>query len=112
VLDILTPLFAARERPPLKPDLYRLIAQTWRYSGQAPTADNLEVVAEGVNKFPRDVPLVLAAAEVYAKHGFTHEATVLAQGGLKITKTGEASRRFAEILNTLKASPASAPTAL
>ena len=111
VIDVLTPLFAAREQLPRRSELYQLIAETWRYSGQAPTAANLEVVAEGVNVFPRDVALVLAATEVYAKHGFTREATVLAEGGLKIAKTGEAARRFSEIIETLKSSPGPTPPA-
>ena len=78
---ILQPLFVGREKSPLLPEIYRLIADTWSASQDAPRRENLGVLIEGVTRFPADAPLIAKAAALYRQNGFTAEADELDKFG-------------------------------
>ncbi len=78
---ILQPLFVGREKSPLLPEIYRLIADTWSASQDAPRRENLGVLIEGVTRFPANTALIAKAAALYRQNGFTAEADELDKFG-------------------------------
>ena len=78
---ILQPLFVGREKSPLLPEIYRLIADTWSASQDAPRRENLGVLIEGVTRFPANTALIAKAAALYRQNGFTAEADELEKFG-------------------------------
>ncbi|MDI1248008.1 MAG: hypothetical protein PSV13_03910 [Lacunisphaera sp.] len=103
--QVLTPLFAARERRPSVVDVYLLIAEAWGLSATPPTRGNLSVLIEGTEFFPHDPTLLLRAAKLHARNGFTTETVVLAELGMKTSGDPAAKARFAEIINAGSPSP-------
>jgi hypothetical protein len=72
--EVLRPLFLARGQAPALPEVYETIADAWAASTAVPTRGHLAVLDEGVRFFGRRVPLIVRAAELYRRHGFTAEA--------------------------------------
>jgi hypothetical protein len=107
---VLSPLFAARGVPPLLPETYELIAETWERSAVKPRRDNLAVLDEGVQRFPRRVDLIYRAAVLNAQNGFLEDAAALADWGLKVAPDEAARERFAQLKATLPP-PTPAPAA-
>lgn len=94
VTAVLTPLFTARKTPPPMAEVYALIAQTWALSARAPELSHLDVVLEGVTRFPRDVSLVMDATLLAANRGFPQVAQSLAQLGVKVASEPGDQDRF------------------
>jgi len=97
LVAVLSPLFAARPHKPVLADMYALIAEAWRHADARPSAAQLEVLDEGAQQFPRDVPFVLAAAEAYAAHGFAERTVLYATLGEKIAAEPDVRQRFTEL---------------
>ena len=95
--DIIEPLFAVRELAPPMPEVYRLIATTWRASATAPSHEDLAILDEGVGLFPGDIALVYQAAALCADHGFVAEATRLTDHGLRLALDEGNLIRFSEL---------------
>lgn len=74
LIEVLNPLFAARASQPALPEVYELIGEAWMASSAPASRGHVAVLDEGVRLFPRRVPLMLTAAELFARHGFTAEA--------------------------------------
>ncbi|MBL9189635.1 MAG: hypothetical protein JNK23_19295 [Opitutaceae bacterium] len=74
VAGVLQPAFAARADRPALAEVYETIAEVWAWSAPRATRGHLAVLDEGVRLFPRRTSLVLRAAEVNLRHGFTTEA--------------------------------------
>lgn len=77
VAEILRPLFAARADRPPQAEVYETIAEVWAWAAPRATRGHLAVLDEGIRLFPRRSALVLRAAEVNLRHGFTTEAATL-----------------------------------
>lgn len=97
VVDVLTPLFTARAQNPPLPEVYELIADGWAASSIPPKHAQIDVVYEGVKLFPRRVPLVRRAASMYLNNGFTAEAAVLIDLGLRVS-TDDGDRAYFTML--------------
>ncbi len=95
--SVLTPLFESLDHKPGLADTYTLIAEAWRQAATKPSAAQLQVLDYGVTRFPRDVPMVLAATEAYASHGFADKTALLARFGEKIASDPVSKTRFAEL---------------
>ena len=107
--DILGPLFVARGQPPTLPEVYEMIATVWAKSDTPPTAGNLAVVDEGVQRFLKRPDWIYQAALLKQQYGFLEDAAVLAEIGLRVTPDSAKRQRF----QTLKAAlpPVSFPAA-
>jgi len=92
--NVLDPLFTARSQPPWMEDVYTLIGETWLSSAATPTPANLEVLLEGVARFPRSAPVVYNAAALYSKHGTPDTASALIQFGLKFFTDSQSRKKF------------------
>jgi hypothetical protein len=97
----LSPLNTARTKPPKMPEVYSLIAEVWSNSAEPMKREDLLVVVEGVQAFPRSAPLVLQAALLAAARGFTDDARSLANHGLKITPEGGQRDQFSLLVSAL-----------
>lgn len=95
---ILTPLFAARGKPPRLAEVYALIAEAWAQSATPPQPEHFAVVIEGVRYFPRDTQLVLQATLLAAGADFKSHARELAELGRRSAKTEAERDRFAMVL--------------
>jgi hypothetical protein len=100
---VLTPLFQARKTPPPLAEVYTLIAETWALSAQAPERSHLDVVIEGVRRFPRDSTLLMEATLLAARRGFREEAVALAKLGARVAKEPGEQERFQMIANSFAA---------
>ncbi|HUR56259.1 MAG TPA: hypothetical protein VM029_01015, partial [Opitutaceae bacterium] len=108
----MSPLNIARTKPPKMPEVYSLIAEVWSNSAEPMRREDLLVVVEGVQAFPRSAPLVLQAALLAAARGFTDDARSLANHGLKITAEGAQRDQFNMLASALArdAAPAAPET--
>ena len=88
---VLAPLNTARTKSPKMAEVYTTIAEAWANSAEPPGREDFAVVVEGVQSFPRSVPLVFQAALLAAGRGLPEEARSLANHGLKIA-TDDAQR--------------------
>jgi hypothetical protein len=109
VTHVLTPLFTARQQRPPQAAVYGLIAETWSLSAEAPKSEHLAVVIEGVQKFPRDLGLLMQATLLAARRGFPKEAKLLAEHGVKIAKDPAQKEKFEMVVATF--APEAAPAA-
>ncbi|MDP2138911.1 MAG: hypothetical protein Q8J74_13755 [Candidatus Didemnitutus sp.] len=98
---VLEPLFTARAQTPALPEVYDLIAATWEACSVAPGAAHLEVIEEGVRKFPRTPALVYRAAELRAKGGFVSEAHGLVRLGLRVATDAAMRAKFEQLAASL-----------
>jgi len=103
--SVLELLFAARDQQPPMPEVYELIGDAWDHGVSAPTAANLNVLKEGVMLFPRRTGLVLEAAELYAKNGFTKDASPLVAFGLRTATDPTMRERLLQLQSTLPPEP-------
>ena len=101
VAGVLEPLFHALALSPALPETYELIAEAWALSAVRPTLENVQVLGEGVLKFPRNSALAYEAARLFIRASDTENATAIAQLGLRFAKDGETRERFEALLATL-----------
>jgi hypothetical protein len=99
--EILTPLFAARAGAPPLPEVYELIGEVWAHCAATPTLSHLAVLDEGIRLFPRRIPLVWRAADLYLRHGFRANAAALIEIGQRIVDDEPNRQRFAELQRQL-----------
>jgi hypothetical protein len=76
VEQLLTLLFAARDRKPLLVDTYRLIGEVWSRSAVTPSRDQLAVLDEGLQFFPWDDSIRQQAASLYKRFGYSDAVAV------------------------------------
>ncbi len=110
VTAVLTPLFHARKTPPPMAEVYTLIAETWAHSAQAPERSHLDVVIEGVRRFPREGTLLMEATLLAARRGFKAEAAALAKHGARVAKEPGEQERFQMIASSFEAEAAGEAT--
>ncbi len=106
VAELLRLLATAHERPPLRADLFRTIADVWLGSATVPKPENLLVLNEGVRAFPADADLVHTAARAKLRAGAAADATSLANLGLRFARDAATRTRFQQLLATLPPVPA------
>ena len=92
VAAILTPLFIVINKWNLGVAGYLLIAEAWSHSAAKPTLANLEVLADGLHRYPFDSSLLFAAAEVYAQWGYWKEANETVERGLQFADHATAEK--------------------
>ncbi len=102
VAEILKLLFAARADDPPLPEVYELIADVWAVSAAKASRGHLAVIDEGIRLFPRRPTLVLRAAEVNLRHGYTAEAALLAEVAEKIVIDDNGRARLAALRSALE----------
>ena len=104
-VDVLTPLFTARQQTPPLPEVYELIAEVWARCAVTPTRGHLAVLSEGVTLFPGRAPLVHRAAALFLEHGHVPEASSLIELGLRIAPDETERTRFRELQAGLPTAP-------
>jgi tetratricopeptide (TPR) repeat protein len=97
MIQVLSPLFAARASPPPFPEVYELIGEVWARSQVGPTRGHLAVLDEGVRLFPRRVPLIHQLAVLHAQRGDADDAANLVTLGLYLATDEGDRRRFTEL---------------
>lgn len=102
MVEVLTPLFAARASQPPLPEVYELIGEVWALGTSTPSRGHLAVLDEGVRLFPRRTTLVLRAAELNLRHGFRAEAAVLTELAARSAAEGPARERVAALEKQLE----------
>lgn len=104
--QLLKPLFVARSLSPVLAEVYLAIAEVWEQTGTTPRRDNLAVLTEGVERFPRFAELAYRAAAMHAKHGFRPDAAMLVDHGLKIARDPAMREKFQKLKEQLDVAPA------
>lgn len=104
---VLDPLFTARTLPPPLPEVYETIADVWALSPVKPSRENLAVLSEGVQRFPRRIELVYQTAQLQAQNGFPADADALIQLGLRVAPDAATKERFEQLKATRPAVPRS-----
>ena len=99
--DVLRPLFSARQAQPPLAEVYALIAEGWEASATPPTRGHLAVLDEGVQLFPRQLPLVLRAVELNRRHGFKAEAARIAAFAAELAVDATARDRLLALRDEL-----------
>jgi len=74
VAAVLTPLFTVIKNWKLEVGGYLLIADAWAHSGAKPSLANLQVLLDGLHRYPLESSLRASTADVYAKWGYSEEA--------------------------------------
>jgi hypothetical protein len=97
VAELLRLLAVARAQPPMRAEVYRVIAEVWLHSATAPKPDYLLVLNEGVRKFPADADLVERTARAKLRAGVNAEATSLAALGLRLAHDDTTRARFQKL---------------
>ncbi len=100
--QVLTPLFGARDREPVIPEIYAMIGEVWESSATLPNRNHLAVLIEGTRLFPENRALVLRAAEIHRRFGFREEATTIAERGKATAVTDDERAPFAELLEAMR----------
>jgi len=98
---VLSPLRAARAQPPPMPALYELAADTWLSAESAPDRDQLLMLFEGVNTFPRRSSLAYKTAVLCLGHGHTNEARALIEFGLANAGGADTRKGFEDLRASL-----------
>jgi hypothetical protein len=91
---VLAPLRKGRAVPPPLAALYELAADALLASSQGPDKEDLKMLVEGVNTFPRRTSLIYKSALLCANHGYPNEARQLADLGLQSATSSEQGARF------------------
>lgn len=102
---VLEPLLIARSQPPRMVDVYSLYVETLLRAEAPPTREQYEVVVEGANAFPGNLPLIYMAAQLGAERGFPIPARQLAEHGMKYAGTDAARAQFAQLAAKLPPLP-------
>ncbi len=102
VAAVLTPLFTAMRQPPPLAEVYSLVAEAWSVSEASPLPEHLAVVIEGINRFPRDMALLMQAATLAIRRGFPAEARALVERGVKLARQPAERERFQLLLAGLE----------
>jgi len=103
---VLKPLLVARQQLPAMPEVYEVMAEVWLRSETPPSAPDLALLNQGVMRFQLRPVLLLRAAELNAKCGDPLAARMMADFGVKLSKTNEARQAFEGILALLPPLPA------
>lgn len=100
---VLQPLVAARLQRPAMPELYELMADVWLRSATAPTREDLALLNQAVGFFQLRPVLLLRVAGLNAKYGDPARARMLAELGVKFSRTPEARQAFEQVISALPA---------
>jgi len=100
--DILSALFAARQRPPQLVEVYRSIAETWSASAMVPEPEHFSVVLEGLRIFPRNPGLLMEAVLLASRSGLIEEARALANYGTRARIAAADRDRFRLLLAAIE----------
>ncbi|HTI52326.1 MAG TPA: hypothetical protein VL475_15290, partial [Planctomycetaceae bacterium] len=84
---VLEPLRLARTQQPPLAQTYALAAEVWRSSEVALSAQQYELLDEGLRLFPNQIALVYQIAALKLQHGAKAEAMVLVERGLRQSPT-------------------------
>jgi hypothetical protein len=103
---VLKPIFTARHMARLDAAGYALIAEAWEKCVSKPKADNLAVLVEGTLMYPFDTALCAAAAQTYARWGYTAGAEALFHHGLQVAN-GEISTEKIQLRSSQQPAPPS-----
>ena len=109
--QVLEPLNAARSQPPPMGEVFELIAEVWSHSAQPPTRDDLKVINEGVNTFPRRPLLLARAADLNLRHGNPEDARKIITYGLRVVGNSPARLALESLRAELPPEPPGAPVA-
>ncbi|AWI10245.1 hypothetical protein [Ereboglobus luteus] len=99
---ILDPLMIARSQPPAMPEVYLLIADTWRRSAQNPTPEQLNVLLEGTVRCPRNAEILLQTAELLAQNGDEKMAARLVNLGIASSRNNATRKQFEDLREKLQ----------
>lgn len=111
----LAPLLVARKQRPPMAQVYALMAEIWSRSERAPTRDEFLILVEGVQTFPRSMPLLLQVTMFAAQRKeFAKEALILAKHGQKVARTTAERAQFEMLASAVERDaepPPAAPAA-
>lgn len=94
---VLDPLLVACSQPPPMGDVYELIAEAWIAAATAPTADDLQLLYRGAQRFPARLRLIYLTATLAIRHGDTKNARILVEHGFKYAPHQQARLLFQEL---------------
>lgn len=106
---VLAPLASALRQKPVLAEGYELIAEVWLRTDGGLTPAQLDVLAVGLRRFPRDLRLRYSAALLNSLHGRPAEARALAEKGLDFATDAKERQRFERLLAALAEAATPAP---
>lgn len=98
---VLEPLRRARGMVPLRADIYRMMAEATAECAALIEPEDLEILAEGVRRFPRNSELVCQVAEVHAANGLRLIALEMLEHSLSLGPDASGRRRLEAMHLTL-----------
>ncbi len=108
---IIAPLLAARTQPPTMNELYELMAETYVRSADPAKTENLDILVEGVQLYPRRLGLVYQTAVLCLYGGAVDNAALLIEHGLRYAPAGAPQARFVALRDNLPPGAAEAAKA-
>ena len=76
---------------------YQVLTAMWSEATIRPTAADLSVINQGVERFPFDSDLTYNDAVVHLQYGYVSEASALADFGLKMARNEKDRARFIDL---------------
>ena len=108
VVSVLDPLFTARSQPPPMAEVYLAIAEAWSHSAMPPKPAHIDILIEGVRRFPKNVALVCNTAELCMEGGDMDRARALVNLGLRVASDEAGRAQFEMLGRRLPAQPPAA----
>jgi hypothetical protein len=103
VAGITSLLYVARHQPPHLPELYELLAETWRHSAAKPGRDDVLVLIQGTTLFPQNLGLVYQVAAFAVEAGIFDAARPMIEHGVKQAADAPTRVRFEQLKASLPA---------
>ncbi len=99
--SVLKPLLQARSLQPPISEPYALMAEAWELAAIEPSPAHVDLIGEGVLRFPSDSILAYRVAQLYARIGENARAADVARLGIQFANTDATRSSFARLLETL-----------
>jgi hypothetical protein len=103
VAGITSLLHVARHQPPHLPELYELLAETWRHSAAKPGRDDVLVLIQGATLFPDRLDYVSQTAAFALEAGILDAARTMIEHGLERATDPKLRIRFEQLKAALPA---------
>ncbi len=100
--SVLEPLFRARKLHPPIPQTYDLIAEAWSKSEVLPSKENLLVLDEGIQRFPKQSQLLVRSFHLYCAIGEKQKAASIAKLGLRLASEQSTRAMFGQLLESVE----------
>lgn len=95
--SVLEPLMTALKQPPPMPEVYLLFGKVLLRSMTPPDKNQLGILVEGVQNFPKDAQVIYKAAQVFSRYKHAEQVEDLSKIALRLNLTPEMRNNFEQL---------------